>query len=98
MLCRLDRTSDRGEWIMDPVGQRPPSPGARLHAARKGDKGFTLVEVMIVIVILGVLAGIVAFSVRFITDRGDHAACRTNLKDVQSAVEAYYSRFGEYPP
>jgi general secretion pathway protein G len=53
---------------------------------------------MIVIVILGVLAGIVVFSVQFIDGRGDHAACQTNLKDVQSAVEAYYAKFGEYPP
>ena len=67
-------------------------------AARDGDKGFTLVELLIVIVILGVLAGIVVFSVRFIDNHGENAACKTDLRDVQSAVEAYYSKFGQYPP
>ena len=70
----------------------------RLQAARTGEKGFTLVELLIVIVILGVLAGIVVFSVQFIKDHGDQAVCKTNLKDVESAVQAYYAKFGEYPP
>lgn len=70
---------------------------ARLQAARNGEKGFTLIELMIVIVILGVLAGIVVFSVQFITNRGNAAACNTNMKNVQSAAEAFYADKGHYP-
>ena len=36
----------------------------------KQDKGFTLVELLIVIVILGILATVTVFAVRGITDRG----------------------------
>ena len=39
------------------------------------DKGFTLVELLIVIVILGILATIVVFAVRGITDKGQKSAC-----------------------
>ena len=49
------------------------------------------------IVILGVLAGIVVFSVRGITDRGDQAACKSNLKSAEVAVEAYYAKNGSNP-
>ncbi len=43
----------------------------------KQDKGFTLVELLIVIVILGILATVTVFAVRGITDQGQEnaAAC-----------------------
>lgn len=69
----------------------------RVRAARAGDDGFTLIELLIVIVILGVLAGIVVFSVNFITDRGTNAACKTDIKNYQAAVEAYRAQNLGYP-
>jgi type II secretion system protein G len=69
----------------------------RVRAARGGEGGFTLIELLIVIVILGVLAGIVVFSVNFITDRGTNAACKTDIKNVQAAVEAYRAQNTGYP-
>ena len=64
---------------------------------RRSEAGFTLIELLIVIVILGVLAGIVVFSVRGITDRGDVAACKANVKTAEVAVEAYYAKVGSNP-
>ena len=68
-----------------------------LRKARKGEGGFTLIELLLVIVILGVLAGIVVFSVRGIQDRGETAACKTEVKTVETAVEAYYAKYDAYP-
>ena len=76
---------------------RLPNHLSALRKARKDEGGFTLIELLIVIVILGVLAGIVVFSVRGITDRGDEAACKANLKTVEIAVEAYYAKNGSIP-
>jgi prepilin-type N-terminal cleavage/methylation domain-containing protein len=55
------------------------------------DKGFTLVELLIVIVILGILATVTVFAVRGITDRGQENACAVEAKTVLTAAEAFYS-------
>jgi prepilin-type N-terminal cleavage/methylation domain-containing protein len=69
---------------------------ARIRDARENESGFTLVELLIVIVILGVLAGIVVFSVSGITGRGKTEACKSTVKTVQVAGEAYYAAKGSY--
>ena len=58
------------------------------------DKGFTLVELLIVIVILGILATVTVFAVRGITDQGQTSACNADKKTMQTAVEAYYAQNG----
>jgi general secretion pathway protein G len=64
---------------------------------RRDERGFTLIELLIVIVILGILAGIVLFSVGGVTDRGSVAACKSDLKTIETAVEAYRAKNGTYP-
>ncbi len=54
------------------------------------DKGFTLVELLIVIVILGILATVTVFAVRGITERGQTNACDVERRALETAVEAYY--------
>jgi general secretion pathway protein G len=63
----------------------------------RSEEGFTLIELMIVIVILGVLAGIVIFAVGGVTDKGDVAACKSDVKTLSVAVEAYKAKNGGYP-
>ena len=58
---------------------------------QKQDKGFTLVELLIVIVILGILATVTVFAVRGITDRGQQNACDVEERTVQTAIEAFYA-------
>jgi len=64
----------------------------RIRQARKEESGFTLIELLIVIVILGVLAGIVVFAVSAFNNDGKAAACKSDLKNVEIAVEAYYAK------
>ena len=63
---------------------------------RSGEEGFTLIELLIVIVILGILAAIVVFAVGGITDKGNKSACKSDLKTVETAQEAYYAQNGSY--
>ena len=63
----------------------------RLNEVRKNEGGFTLIELLLVIIILGVLAGIVVFAIGGISDRGDNAACASDVKNVEVAQEAYFA-------
>jgi prepilin-type N-terminal cleavage/methylation domain len=69
----------------------------RLLEARRKDSGFTLIELLIVIVILGVLAAVVVLAVGAFDDRGEEAACKSDVKAVEVAVEAYRAKNGSYP-
>jgi len=62
--------------------------------SKKSDRGFTLVELLIVIVILGILATVTVFAVRGITDQGKASACKADQKTLQVALESYYAQNG----
>ena len=60
------------------------------------DRGFTLVELLVVIVVLGVLAAVVVFAVGGITERGDTAAAAADERTVVVALESYRAVHGQY--
>ncbi len=60
----------------------------------KQDKGFTLVELLIVIVILGILATVTVFAVRGITDQGQTSACSADQKTLETAAETWFAQYG----
>lgn len=62
------------------------------RAATPDDEGFSLIELLIVIVILGILSTVVVFSVRGVTDRGQDAACAQDARALATAVESYFAR------
>jgi type II secretion system protein G len=64
---------------------------------QKKDKGFTLVELLIVIVILGILATVTVFAVSGITNRGKATACNADKKTLLTAIESYAADNGNYP-
>ena len=72
------------------------NPARPAHHRTDDDQGFTLVELLIVIVILGVLATVTVFAVRGITDQGKDGAADADLKTLESAEEAHMAKFGTY--
>ena len=70
---------------------------SRLSAVRRDERGFTLTELLITIVILGVLAGIVVFAVRTFTSDIKTVACQADKKSVDIAVDAFFAKNNTYP-
>lgn len=61
----------------------------RIREARENESGFTLIELLIVIVVLGILAGIVVLGLGSFRANATSAACKADLKQVQTATDAF---------
>ena len=54
------------------------------------DRGFTLVEILIAIVLVGILSAVVVVGIGNLTDKGTDAACAASLDAAKSATVVYY--------
>jgi len=63
----------------------------------QGRKGFTLIEVLIVIAIIGLLASVVLVGMGPFRARGRDARRIADLREVQNALELYYTKDNSYP-
>lgn len=65
---------------------------------KKGSEGFTIVELLIVIVIIGILAAITIVAYNGIQNRAKTARQQTNARTVANKAEAYAAdNYGVYP-
>lgn len=60
-------------------------------------KGFTLVELLIVVIIIAILASILVPQFSSSTDDAKLAALDSTLANVRSAIDLYYQQHGHYP-
>jgi len=64
----------------------------------RSDFGFTLLELLAVIAIIGILAGIVLPSISRIREKARIGAVKAQLSQIELAVETYYADWDTYPP
>ena len=62
----------------------------------RSEKGFTLIEMLIVIIILGILLAIAVPAYLKFKDRANNAAAQANIRAMVPAVEAYNADFNGY--
>jgi prepilin-type N-terminal cleavage/methylation domain-containing protein len=66
-------------------------------SALKKSRGFTIVELLIVIVVIGILATLVIVTFSGIQQKGRDSQRKTDINAVASHVSAYYADKGYYP-
>ena len=97
-------TAQNGQWQPDKerrytaclsVTEKLWSVGSQVEAS---EGGFTLIELLIVIVVLGILAAIVVFSLTGVAGQSKQAACTSDAKSVEIAVDAYEAANSQATP
>jgi prepilin-type N-terminal cleavage/methylation domain-containing protein len=63
----------------------------------KRDQGFTIVELLIVIVVIGILAALVIVQFTNVQARARDAERKSDIRALQSKVAEYYALNGNYP-
>jgi type II secretion system protein G len=64
---------------------------------QKQQKGFTIVELLIVIVVIGILAALVVTTFSGIQQKTRNTERETDIKAVHGQLEAFYAQNGRYP-
>ncbi len=69
-----------------------------MKARGSGRTGFTLIELLVVISVIGILAGIIVAAVQNVNKTAKKAACSQLLKNIDSALGAYFADEAAFPP
>jgi prepilin-type N-terminal cleavage/methylation domain-containing protein len=68
-----------------------------MHRPRTRDHGFTLIEILVAIVVVGILAAVVVVGVSALTNKGSSAACTASLDAAKAASLAHYTNAAAFP-
>ena len=81
---------------------RCPLPASRFPfigrtAVRTTASGFTLIELIVVVTIIGILAGVAISNVRYAQQKAREAALKDDLHEMRKAIDDYYADKQKYP-
>ena len=85
-----------GQWAIS--RSRPGFGGVqRCRCRPRFARGFSLMEIMIVIVIIGLLAGVVTLNVRSYLSKAKQETARHEIATMMHAVETFNATYNRYP-
>ncbi len=61
-------------------------------------KGFTLIEILVVVLIIGIIGTLAAVAVNAARSKARDATRLSSVRQTQSALEDYYNELNTYPP
>lgn len=64
---------------------------------RRSQAGFSLIELIVVVTIIGMLAGIAVVQVRYAKRKAQEAALKHNLHSIRTAIDNFYADKQRYP-
>ena len=68
-----------------------------MWASKQKASGFTIIELIIVIIVIGILAGITAVAYRGSQERARFAAYKSDIIRINEAITVYHAENGRYP-
>lgn len=74
-----------------------PKKYAIINSMRKNNLGFTLIELMTVIAIIGMLIAIILVSLNSAQAKAHDARRLSDFKNVHTGLEVFYDKYGKYP-
>lgn len=87
-----------------PAASPGPTPGPMHPQKRSAQRrrfrsrrAFSLVEMMVVLVLIGLLAGLVTINVRQYMVSGRQNAAKAEIRTIVDAINTYYTQHGRYP-
>lgn len=75
-----------------------PTVNGETERSAGSEQGFTLLELIIVIAIIGILATIAMPALKDMPRRANEAVLKTNLHTMRDVIDQYYGDKGKYPP
>jgi general secretion pathway protein G len=81
-----------------PIGRGKRCAGFAARPVRRGSPGFTLMEMVAVLAIIGILAGIAAPAFIAALTRAREATLQQDLKTMRKLIDDYYGDKGAFPP
>jgi general secretion pathway protein G len=69
----------------------------RRRAARRKRRGLTLIEILVVVTILGIIAGMVGIAVANQLEEAKIDTARVQMADIAKALDLYKVKYNKYP-